>query len=479
MTIEEFIQLNAVDNVAKLIQKLQQGKPFEAQPEAAKKEIDVFQHGVMSSVHRPDKIVITDVETPDGTLRTTERLEKVGRVPLAMQKLISSRMAAFTFGLSALNNCDTEDENETRVFDSVKRVFDSNRIDSFNLKAADTLYSFTEIAECWWLEEKQNTEYGFNCPFAVKVSLFSPNNGDTLYPYFDERGKMVAFSRQFVTKDFESGKEVTNFETYTDTAHYLWTLTGGQWQSAEGYPRTNALGKIPIVYAYQLQTEWHDVQPLIERLEKLLSNFADTNDYHASPKIFVRGHINGFAAKGETGAILEGDTDSSAEYLSWTNAPESVKLEIDTLWRNIHTLTQIPDISWDSVKGVNVSGVALKLMFSDTHLKVRAKRAIWDEYLSRRINVVKTILQLLAPDAAFAMACNSVQITPEIVPFMLDDEQSTINALMAATGQKAIMSRQTAVRTLNYTSNPDREMERIEEEEAQSAISELSNLTQM
>mgnify|MGYP007057868075 FL=1 len=83
----------------------------------------------------------------------------------------------------------------------------------------------------------------------------------------------------------------------------------------------------------QPAVEWEDVQNLIDRLEKLLSNFADTNDYHASPKIFTTGTILGWAKKGESGAVIEGEEGATAQYLSWAQAPESVKLEIETLLR--------------------------------------------------------------------------------------------------------------------------------------------------
>jgi hypothetical protein len=113
----------------------------------------------------------------------------------------------------------------------------------------------------------------------------------------------------------------------------------------------------------------------------LLSNFADTNDYHASPKIFVQGKVIGFTRKGEAGAIIEGENGATAQYLAWQNAPESVKLEIETLLRMIYTITQTPDISFDTVKGIGaISGVALQLLFMDAHLKVQDKSEVFSAY---------------------------------------------------------------------------------------------------
>ena len=111
---------------------------------------------------------------------------------------------------------------------------------------------------------------------------------------------MVAFSRSFARKD-EAGNTVYFFETYTADAHYMWQSGDNGWTPSEGYPRAVAIGKIPVVYARQDETETAIVNSLIARLETLLSNFADTNDYHASPKLFITGHIQGFSKKGEAG----------------------------------------------------------------------------------------------------------------------------------------------------------------------------------
>lgn len=232
----------------------------------------------------------------------------------------------------------------------------------------------------------------------------------------------------------------------------------------EGYPKQNPIGKIPIVYASQPQVEWADVQNLIDRLEKLLSNFADTNDYHASPKIFVQGTVKGFARKGEAGAIIEGEDGATAQYLSWASAPESVKLEIDTLLRLIYTITQTPDISFDTVKGIGaVSGVALRLLFMDAHLKVQDKCEIFDEYLQRRGNIIAAFLALA--DVKNADAAEAVIVQPQITPYIIEDELSKINILQAANGGKQIASQASTVRRLGWADDPDAELAEIQAEE--------------
>lgn len=233
----------------------------------------------------------------------------------------------------------------------------------------------------------------------------------------------------------------------------------------EGYPKKHGLGKIPIVYASQPQVEWADVQMLIERLEKLLSNFADTNDYHASPKIFVEGTVKGFCRKGEAGGIIEGEDGAKASYLSWSSAPESVKLEIDTLLRMIYTITQTPDISFDTVKGIGaVSGVALRLLFMDAHLKVQDKAEIFNDYLQRRVNLILAFLGR-ANVAKWSTSAPAMIVEPSITPYIIEDDLSKINILQAANGGKQIASRRATIQRLGWAEDPDAEEAAIQAEE--------------
>ena len=257
------------------------------------------------------------------------------------------------------------------------------------------------------------------------------------------------------------------FETYTADAHYMWQSGDNGWTPSEGYPRAVAIGKIPVVYARQDETETAIVNSLIARLETLLSNFADTNDYHASPKLFITGHIQGFSKKGEAGAIIEGDEGSTMNYVSWAHAPESVRLEIETILKMIYTLTQTPDISFDSVKGIGaVSGVALKLLFMDAHLKVQDKREIFDDYLQRRANIIKAYIGLFSPP--LAAVADEMEITPEITPYMLTNEIDELNYWLTANGNKPVVSQEESIEKAGVSMNPQATYEKLQAEDARS-----------
>lgn len=452
--------------------------------EEYKVQLDPKGHDINDLVKRPDKKVKVDKPSSadQNLLQVTNsnndeenfKLEPVARVALAIQKLIVKRAVAFTFGNPVVHNAEPEeDTKEKDVLKSVNRVLFDTKTRTLNRRIARNIFSCTEAAEVWYPTANEHSNYGFDSKFKLRVAVYSPLRGDKLFPYFDNTGDLIAFSREFEVS--KKGKGSTYFETFTKDQHLMWVNSNTGWEVVEGYPKVNIIGKIPVVYGQQPQVEWEDVQGLIDRLEKLLSNFADTNDYHASPKIVVKGDIVGFASKGESGGILEleGD-DADAKYLSWQHAPESVKLEIETLLNMIYTITQTPDISFATLQNSigSISGVALKLLFMDAHLKVQDKMEIFDDYLQRRLTIIQSFLGVMnTKDTEYLKACSSLTIEPEIVPFMIDDEAALVDLLIAANGQKPIISQKTAIQTLGWAKDVDTEYEQIQEEEAMASYS--------
>lgn len=494
MTIEEIIKMQeAVEDQSNVISLLKQGRSQSlSKPELTIKDLDPLLHDINDHGKRPDKRVRSDAEDNrmqantihvTGTDTTTEGNYKpvpVARISLALQQLIVNRAVAFLFGNPPTQQADPrEGTKEEEVLNSLNQVLNKAKTKTINRQVARDVFEYTEAAEYWYTVPLQQPtdNYGFESKYKLKCSIFSPSLGDTLYPYFDAIGDLIAFSREYdITQTDRTKKHY--FETYSASNFYRWTIVNGKWQMDEGYPKKNPIGKIPVVYSCQPHPEWALVQGLIDRLETLLSNFADTNDYHASPKIFVTGDIHGWAQKGESGAVIEGSENSSAQYLSWAQAPESVKLEIETLLRMIHTITQTPDISFDSVKGLNLSGTALRLLFMDAHLKVQDKSETFDDHLQRRNSIIQGYLgEMNKGDAEYVKACQTLVAEPVIHPFMIDDETSKVSTLMAATGQKPIASRRTAVQRLGWSKDIDAELEEIEAQEAANAAFDITEPT--
>jgi SPP1 family phage portal protein len=165
---------------------------------------------------------------------------------------------------------------------------------------------------------------------------------------------------------------------------------------------------------------------------------------------------------------------------AWEQAPESIKLEFEQLMRMIYSLTQTPDISFEAVKnlGSAASGESLKMLFLDAHLKVMDKLEIFDEYLQRRLNILKAFIGLIG-GASLLAESKTLELTPEVTPFMVNDDATRINNLVTAVSGK-IMSRRTAVTLNPMVTDAEEELnlletQRKEEEASALALNEVQN----
>lgn len=461
MTIQEILSQNSISAI---IQSIKNNK-IDVNVIDLKKQYDVQGHSVMDTAVRPDKQIMKKRKGENGTIVSyVERVEKVGRIGLALQKLITNRAVSFLFGIEPKIKANAVTDIEKALLNTVKKVANVGKVNSLNRAVARDLFRATEVAEIWYPVESENeTElYGFKSKIKLKCSLVSPWQGDNLYPLFDDYGDMISFGREY--KKINDGKEVLYFEVWTSAFYLKYEQNSGAgagWTQLEN--KANTLGKIPVVYANQDEVEWASVATAIERLEWLLSKFADTNDYVGSPILFINGEGISLPDKQEAGKVIKGTGErADAKFVSWEHAPESVKLEIETLFNVVYSFTQTPNISFESVQKIGaISGVALKLLFMDAHLKVMDKKEIFDSYLIRRNNIIKAFLVQMKPEFK---AAKDLFIESEIVPYMVTDTKELIDTLATATGGMPVISQKSAVIAAGYVDDVENELLQIENE---------------
>lgn len=454
MTIEEILAIVASD--PKTAIKYLKGTIVPINVVDIRKELDPMLHKCMDKSEKPDRQLLGE----SGQLRG---IDKVGRTPLAFQELIVARAVSFLFGFDPKIKAETSDPTSIELLNSVKKVLNIAKSNTLNADIATDLFSCKQVAELWYpVETKESKDYyGFESKTKLRTMIFSPLRGDNLYPFYDIFGDLVAFSREYTVTTLDG--DFKYFETYTaeniikfDVSKEVVMLTNDK----------NTIGKIPVVFAEQPTVEWYKVQKNIERLEDLLSRFSDTNDKNGAPILFINGALQEMPSKESTGKLLVGEPGSTAQYITWSQAPESIKLEIETLIDFIYSFTQTPNISFESVKGIGqVSGIALKLLFIDAHMKVQTKRRIFDNYLIRRINIIKAYLSVL--NKSFAKVEN-LFIEAEIVPYIINDEKLMIENLLTANGGQAILSQKTAISQSGLVDDTEAELLLIQGE-AQSA----------
>lgn len=465
MRIDEYTQTSDIEKQVDILSR----PTKDIDIDTLKQEWDVATHRVMvDQSFLPDKNLMSE----EGQVS----VKKVNRIAIPMQKNIVNKAVVFGFGNKVGVDSSADNEQEELVESAINYILEANKSSSFDRKLAKEVYRATEGAELWYYKAvEEHNDYGFPCKFELKCLLLTPWDGEKLHPHFDAYGNMVAFARSYFIEDLQ-GKEVEYLEAFTDSEYKRYINAEGGWSEdgetddeGEFKPVYLNLGetinKIPVIYAQQDIAEWQDVQSNIERLELLLSRHAEINDYHASPKTFVKGDLISMPQSGEANGVLQGGIDSDIKILSWKDSPESVKLEIENLMGNIQKFTQTPDISFENIKGLNqVSGVMLRMLFMDAHIKVMQKQEIWDEYFLRRYNLLKSFVgRLLNPN--LREASRNLRLTPVFTPFMVDDQKELIESLMTANGNKALISHEKSIELSMLSSDVSGELEAIREQD--------------
>lgn len=456
-------RIDSVDDVKKTIEILS-SQSRNVDIDLLKKQWDVKEHGVMKEATRPNRTLQYEYDE-DGETKTGSKQEMVNRVPVPMQKSIVGKAVTFLFGNPVDIKATTTNDDEIAVLDAVKKILDDNKTDSQNRVIAKHLFKSTQVVEIWYPELKEETheDYGFPTKFKLRLSVFSPWDGSELFPYFDEKGDLIAFSRAFTIKDDEN-KAVKHFETYTADRYILWKSIESGWVMDKSIP--NIIKRMPLVYAEQEDAEWADVQHAIERLEILLSNHGDTNDYNGSPTVVAEGSILSLGKKGEQGKVIEVEKGGKVGLMVWDGAPESIRMEVENMFKIILNYSQTPDISIETVKGLGaMSGIALRLLFMDAHLKVMDKRETFDPYLKRRLNIIKAFVGAMS--IPLAKTANKLKIDADITPYIIKDVVEEIQALVTANGGKAIISQKQSVNNANLVDDANEDYEQIQKELAE------------
>lgn len=461
MELSEIVTLATNNEARTLIAKVQGEKSIATDKiEKYKKQWDPKKHDIFDAVARPDKQVTSD---------TGMSLQKVTRLGIPLQKQIVKLAASFLCGNPIMLNGMAEGQTEKDLLEVLRKTWKLNKLDYDSKKIAIIMMSETEVAELWFAD---NAGKGYwkgtpNDKPKVKLRLRSKilanSLGDTLYPIFNNFGDMIAFGREYAIK--KEGVDEQHFDIYTEEWNYYHVMKGSDWEQTK---TKNLFNKIPVIYYTQPEPEWNDVQELIDRLETLMSNLSDANDYSAFPIMFVQGKLEGFAKKGEQGKIIVGENGATAQWLTNNNAPASVEMEYKSLRSLIMDMTSSPDLSMEQMNSLGTySGIALKMLFMAAHLKAAEKEENFGKSIQRRINFMKYALaSYVNTDLEQAV---SMDVEPKFEYYMPKDVNEIITLLSTATGGAQILSQKTAVGLNPLVTDTEKELTEIKDNEAAAA----------
>ncbi len=459
--------LESTDNIQETINKLTKEKET-YNPEEWNQLYD-GEHGISN---RPPKMKKS--KDKDGQ----EKTEPVylNKIELKYQKKLVNTNLSFLFGDNAGITGSTSKETDT-----LKGLWKTLKLQHKLEEAVER--SMVETKSALFINitktDKPVLKKIFNqeAKITVTAKVLSYKNNDEFWPVWDDSGDMVAFVRKYKLKHSD-GKEYNHTDVYTDQKVYHYVQTQDGLQVTE---KKNIIQKIPVIYFEQEKPVWDDVQSIIDRLEWLLSKFGDSNDYFAFPALVARGNVQNLPDKGEVGKLYQVQPtqkpDGSYDYsggvdvLSWDQSPDSIEREYQMLKDSIFGITQMPDLSFNNVKGIgSISGVAMRLMFLDAHLKARENRRLYGASVDRTINLLKTIASKVA-SVGSEEKYRELDVSYDWGKIIPEDVEGMISTLVEATGGKAIMSQKKAVSMNPYQEETDiqDELDRIKDEDSEAS----------
>lgn len=454
--IDEIIQIGtrtADDILADLREK-----PFSIPPWAGRgglvSEYDPKKHPVMNKSEYPD------TTNEDGSV------DRVTRITYDLQKLAVKRMAELCCGIPVRRVYKPENDRQKEISRYMEKIFTRNRIDSMNNERLVMLFAGCEVLTLWYAVEERNNKYGFNSLIKIRCKNYSPMNGDSLYPLYDETGDMIALSIGYKRK--VANKTVSYFDTYTAKKHYKWVDNGsGGWALAEE-DDISRIGKIPAVYVWRPEPIWEDTSKIVFEMEWAVSRNGNYLRKNSKPLfcVFADEEIaygNERNEKEEFRSILQYPKGSNAGYVTWAQAVENLKFHITELRQSFFTQLQLPDWSYESMKATPMSGESRKQLFIDAQLKVKDESGRLLEFFDREVNVVKAFLKV-ALGEPYEADIEALPVENEITPYTITEEKDTINNLMTANGNKPIVSQRESIEMLGWSEDVDKTLEEINSE---------------
>lgn len=408
--------------------------------------------------------IVTDTVTRKNKVKTDGSVEKASRIYLGLEKLLTRRMTEFTFAIPVKRVYHNIEDNETRqsIAKAIEAIYKYARIDAENIRRGNAYYAACEICTIWYAVEKPNSLYGFRSKFKLKCNTYSPMDGVSLYPLFDERGDMLAMSLEYTKKILD--KEITYFETYTANKHYKWKQENNRsWEEVTNEPIV--LMKIPAIYAYRDSAIYADLSYIRKEIEYTLSRNSDVIAYNSAPILKVAGGMQGKEDKGESRRVFRVENGGDVSYVSWAQSIEALKYHVETLTNSFWSQSQMSDISFEKMKNLgNIGYDARQTLLTDAHLKVGDEAGNWLELLDRESSIVKAFLSLM--NVQWKEEIDNVDVENIITPFIQNDEKNEIEKLTTANGGKPILSQLESIKALGYSNDPEATLKQIQEEEA-------------
>lgn len=325
----------------------------------------------------------------------------------------------------------------------------------------------------------------------VGYKTFSYQNGEILYPHYDRfTGKLNTFGRQYksygndgvtIINEYLDVWDDRNLTTYQRTNNLITKvkkIIGLDGWELIGSPKPHGFQRIPVAYKRNaIGACWSLAQDSIDKYELGVSNLSENNKAYAFRILYLKGEQinNHFDSTGSVN-LITGDKESEAKFLERADASTSFELQLKILRQNIFTNSF--SVEPPEVKGGDLPGVTIKLLYSPAVEKAMEEAKEWNYFIDDCLSLFKYGYGMeIGKSAQF----EALDIRGEIVPYVHQNSME-IQTILNGAVTSGILSKQTASENGVYSSNNEFEKIRKETDEKlakESAVKSAENATNL
>lgn len=327
--------------------------------------------------------------------------------------------------------------------------------------------------EVAWYESAKSEKITGDCAMCgfmyngeFRYRILSYLQGDVLYPHYDDMtGDLDAFGRRFSKYD-SKGKEVIQYlEVWDNDSYYKFEqITSGVkgtinkaleyfgldgWKliasSPHGFPF------IPIAYKRSdIGPCWSMSQDNIENYELAVSYLSENNKAFAFPILYIfSGEQVEIKASqdGRPNAITSGDPSGKAGFAERGNGTQSFELQLKILLDNIFRGSFA--VNPPEIKGGDLPGVTVKLIYSPALEKAMADANEWNSYVDHIVNIFKYGYGI---EMGKISDFTKLKVRGEIIPYVHQNVAETVSNLVQLVAG-GILSKESASSQSTYGSN--------------------------
>jgi SPP1 family phage portal protein len=427
---------------------------------------------VIDQTYRPNRAidVPTGVLDADGNPTYRKEYRPVHRIPSATQKLIIDWSVDLALSAGVDIDCTPREDVATDVtmLAMVKKTLEDNKFDYLAMEIERIKQRYLTVLLVWYSVPAEDGYWDGiarkDSKFKMRCVILSPEDGDTIIPIRDQYKDMIGAARKYVVKIDD--KDVNKMDLFLQDKYLTFTETDTGWEAGKETKIT--YGKANFILDEQKRTEWADVDAKIERIEEIDSDTADENKMSAFPILVGTGTITSVSG-GENSNTrktfqLEGEK-ADLKYVETEGGQEAASNERKNIRTDIFTETATPDLKFEDISG-DLPGVTIEMMLLPATNKARRKhKGSIGMFHQRNLNFLKSAMAVIntevKPSVGLVM---KPKFTIEL-PKNYTEMYANIVSLVGA----GLMSKETAIKELGFTSDPVAEYDKIKNEAAEAA----------